>query len=391
MVDYVSEEAVQDAALVLKELYANFGVKQPVLTKYRAAFQWIQDEYAVLPVTSKKKEIQAGLDRDPSGYIEKQGYVWNQTLEKESKEVQLLKDILTLLAAADADGGDDDAASCTSSDSGAEESEVEAEPADTGSDMDTCDTQIPSDLLSTAQESLAKKVLPPVPKFLGISRSCSTKAPKPEIPERSEAPVSNAQPEALPTSCDSISETPLESPIPGNPEIHAKPQTTPVEFQIPNPEIHVKPESVRSEIPEPESNAKPKTPVDIPKPETPVDSEIPKPETNVMRETFVDCPTKAKLKTPVESQIPKPETPVDPKPETPVDSEIPKPETPVDTKPQTTVDSEIPKPETPVDSEIPKPETTPDSDAHPEASPNMTLEVRPADAQPTRTAEAFCL
>ena len=35
--DYVSEEAVQEAAPVLRELCANFGVKQPVLTKYRVA------------------------------------------------------------------------------------------------------------------------------------------------------------------------------------------------------------------------------------------------------------------------------------------------------------------------------------------------------------------
>ena len=86
--------------------------------------------------------------------------------------MQLLKDVLTLLTT-DADADNDDASSCTSSDSGGEESADEesapvSEVGNTGSQMDTADTQIPVDVLSgsASQESLvSKKVLPPVPKI----------------------------------------------------------------------------------------------------------------------------------------------------------------------------------------------------------------------------------
>ncbi|CAE7263755.1 unnamed protein product [Symbiodinium sp. CCMP2592] len=172
LVEFVSETAVQEAHEILKELYVNFGTKQPVLSKYRAAFQWVQDEYSVLPVTAKKKEIQ---------------------------EVQLLKDILTLLAT-DGDGGED-GGSDASSDSGAEdsageESSVADEPAAEGSDMDTCDTQVP--MQSSADESSTKsKVLPPVPKFSGGAKDPSFVDSEPsasEIPLKSQTPDSSLAP-----------------------------------------------------------------------------------------------------------------------------------------------------------------------------------------------------
>eukprot|EP00439_Symbiodinium_sp_Y106_P021974 s665_g2.t1 len=178
-----------------------------------------------------------------------------------SKVVQLLKDILTLLAT---DGeGVEDGASDASSDSGAEDSAGEEsggdEAAAEGSDMDTCETQVP--MQSSAEESSTKsKILPPVPKFIGgADAPNSSLAPGPdEIAVKSEAPDSSMAP---------------------NPEIPVKSQApecdNPVKSQAPecdNPGKFQAPECdnpVKSEAPECDNPVKSEAPAAAVPPQVP--------------------------------------------------------------------------------------------------------------------------
>ncbi|CAE7220133.1 unnamed protein product, partial [Symbiodinium microadriaticum] len=182
-----------------------------------------------------------------------------------SKEVQLLKDVLTLLAAAEGEAGEDTAGSdAASSDSGAEDSAGEEsggdEAAPSGSDMDTCDTQVP--MQSTAEESSVKKVLPPVPKFLGILPHrkenapssvdsvppASDLAPSAEMPVKSQAPECEIPVKSLAPECEMpVKSQASECEIPVKSE--ASECEIPVKSQASGCEIPVKSQSPECEIP----------------------------------------------------------------------------------------------------------------------------------------------
>ncbi|CAE7781392.1 unnamed protein product [Symbiodinium sp. CCMP2592] len=290
LVEFVSETAVQEAHEILKELYLNFGTKQPVLSKYRAAFQWVQDEYSVLPVTAKKKEIQGWVEIQAAALRSRAMYgirLW-------SKEVQLLKDILTLLAT-DGDGGED-GGSDASSDSGAEdsageESSVADEPAAEGSDMDTCDTQVP--MQSSADESSTKsKVLPPVPKFSGGAKDPSFVDSEPsasEIPLKSQTPDSSLAPSHDEIPAKSETPDPLKSVAPDS-SLAPSPDEMPAKSEAadltirPSTEIPMKSEA-------PDLTIRPSTEIPM-KSEAPDSSMGPKPEIPVKSQAL-DCPMKS--------------------------------------------------------------------------------------------------